>query len=420
MSPLAEQLTGVSPNTGVGRTVRELIQQRDWPIARSSESTNGVELAAQDVIESHNEAAPVGSQEVQRLPDGPSHVLDQDQLLGPVMVFSDIGQRKRENTTLDVPDSLTSLGTITASVAHDINNPLAVVLANTCVGREELSAIIAELTAETSSNTALIGALSGLLEMHGETMVAADRIARIVGDLKVFGRNESQSPSSKVERAVNWAVRTTAHELTQRARVVTDIGDVTDVRIDEGRLTQVLVNLLVNASQAIPRGQQQTKEVRISARQQQDDTVIVEVADTGGGMSAEVLARVFDPFFTTQAANPGAGLGLSICKGIVMSVGGVIAAESIVGVGSKFTLTLPAVQTQTVIADNEPSSSPHRGRRILVIDDDQVMLRVIRRVLRNNEIVCVETGAAALQLLRQGQSFDLILCDLVMPQNERR
>ena len=144
-----------------------------------------------------------------------------------------------------------------------------------------------------------------------------------------------------MRRAIGWAVRTTSHELLHRARVVADVGDVPAVRMDEVRLGQVLVSLLVNAAHAIAPGDAARNEVSVRARADEQGSVVIEVRDSGSGMSREVMKRVFEPFFTTKNIGAGTGLGLSIVRGMVRAVGGDIQVESKIGNGSLFRVVLP-------------------------------------------------------------------------------
>lgn len=413
MNPAAEQLTGVSLEASVGRPLRDIVRTRSNPDPNSS---------LQSLLSSLNASpqpnAPTASLPAEHEPRASAApVFHQDDLLQPVMVLSDFNENHGDPNASNASERLASLATLTASVVHEISNPLAVVMANATVGYDDLSSVLAELDRGGPPSVACLAALRGLVEMQEETIVAAERITRILNDLKVFGHDEAHSKVSKVGRAINWALRTTGHELNQRARVRTQIGDVSDVRLDEKRLGQVLVNLLLNVRHALPKDEHPTKEVRISAHEDKAaKAVVIEVADTGTGMNPDVVARVFEPFFSTETASVGAGLGLPICRGIVSSVGGSISVESVVGLGTKVTLVLPAAEQSVSHATTPPPSMAHRHARILVVDDEPLVLRVIRRALKGHELVCVESARAALHLLGEGQNFDLILCDLVMPQ----
>jgi signal transduction histidine kinase len=135
-----------------------------------------------------------------------------------------------------------------------------------------------------------------------------------------------------------------AHAVRPRARLVEEFGHPPRVMGSEARLGQVLLNLLVNALQAIPEGSPERHEVRVRTGRDDQGRALVEVSDTGCGMSPTVQARIFDPFFTTKPVGVGTGLGLSICHGIITGFGGEISAQSEVGKGSTFRISLPAYQ----------------------------------------------------------------------------
>ncbi|MET0405484.1 MAG: ATP-binding protein, partial [Cystobacter sp.] len=188
------------------------------------------------------------------------------------------------------------------------------------------------------------------------------------------------------------------------------------VQGSESRLCQVFLNLLLNAAHAIPEGDALEHEIRVVIRESGAGEVVVEVRDTGVGMSPEVRARVFDPFFTTKPVGEGTGLGLSICHGIIDSMGGRIAVDSTVGKGSVFRVSL-GVAGVPVEARAEPEAQPAVGRaRILVVDDEPYVTRALQRSLSpEHEVATVNGARAALKLFDQGSRFDLILCDVMMP-----
>jgi CheY-like chemotaxis protein len=173
---------------------------------------------------------------------------------------------------------------------------------------------------------------------------------------------------------------------------------------DESRLGQVFLNLFINAAQAIPEGRASANRIEIATGVVADGRVMVRVSDTGAGMSPEVVRRLFTPFFTTKPIGVGTGLGLSICHRIVTSLGGEIAVSSTVGVGTTFTVFLV------------PAADGQRGK-VLVVDDDPMVAAVVRRILANDHDLTSTTSAQhALDLCSGGERYDVILCDLMMPQ----
>ena len=204
-----------------------------------------------------------------------------------------------------------------------------------------------------------------------------------------------------------------------RARVGRSYGEVPKIRANEGRLGQVFLNLVVNAAQAIPEGNPEQHEIALSTGLLPDGRVRVEVRDSGVGMAPDVLERLFTPFFTTKPVGVGTGLGLSICHRIVSALGGEISVDSRPGRGSVFCVILPAAPASVASATPPPSAAPAAAARrgkVLAIDDEPMMVKVIQRMLSIDHEVSGSIGAQdAMAWIAAGQRFDVILCDLMMP-----
>ncbi|MFL5248974.1 MAG: ATP-binding protein [Myxococcales bacterium] len=299
-----------------------------------------------------------------------------------------------------------SMGTLSAGIAHEINNPLASVVANL--------ALLAEQLPEAVKNPALVAELR---EAIAEAERGAERVAQIVRGLKVFSRGDDERRRVlDLAGVADSALRLVANELRHRACVVRDFQPAPPVEASEAHLVQVFVNLILNAAQSIPPGDAENNEVRVSIHPGGTGQVVAEVKDTGAGMPPDVLARVFDPFFTTKRVGDGVGLGLSICHGIVTSLGGRIEGTSNPGKGSCFRMTLPAARTPTRRDAESDPGAPARRARILLVEDDPLVSRAVRRVLGDeHEVTSVPGGRAALRELANG-GYDAILCDLMMPE----
>jgi signal transduction histidine kinase len=314
---------------------------------------------------------------------------------------------------------LSSLGTMAAGVAHELNSPLAVVVANAELVAMQLKRQLLDLR---SGKLTLPSAerLDEALEAQAELQNAANRIARVVANVRSFARPPATlvAGQSEVTSALEWALSECADVLAMRARLVKELDPVPGVKLEQHRLRQVLLHLLTNAAQAITPGRVSENEIRIAVRAQAEN-VVIEVADSGSGMRPEVLERVFEPFFTTRSVGSGSGLGLSICHGIVVAAGGTLSAESEPGRGSVFRVSLPA-QPGSAVSGVRPRSilpaAPAVTRsRVLLIDDEPALLRSMRRILTEHEVVCVESARQALSLLADGSRFDVIVSDLMMP-----
>jgi CheY-like chemotaxis protein len=199
--------------------------------------------------------------------------------------------------------------------------------------------------------------------------------------------------------------------------VVTDLADAPPVALDETRLGQVLVNLLINAAHAIPPGDLERNEVAMKVWTDAETRVVIEVRDTGCGMTPDVLKRAFEPFFTTKTSGLGSGLGLSICHGIVTSIGGKVEAESRHGSGSVLRVVLPSAVAAKGATEQQPVAHDCKQRgRVLIVDDEALVRRAVGRVLKDHDLVEVGDAREALRLLEDGEVFDVILSDLIMPQ----
>jgi CheY-like chemotaxis protein len=193
------------------------------------------------------------------------------------------------------------------------------------------------------------------------------------------------------------------------------------VLADESRLGQVFLNLLVNAAQAIPEGSAATNRIVVRTRQGPTQEAVVEVEDTGVGIEPWKLERIFEPFWTDKAVGVGSGLGLSIVHGIVSALGGDIQVQSAPGRGTTFRVTLP-VQSQSAPHPGgarpppPPRAEPGHRPRLLLIDDEAHLGVTLSLGLRDQaDVASVRSGREAVCMLLADDRFDLILCDLMMP-----
>jgi two-component system, cell cycle sensor histidine kinase and response regulator CckA len=337
---------------------------------------------------------------------------------GPaVLAFArDVTERKRMELKLLEADRLTALGVLSAGVAHEINNPLAYVLLNLEYLKRELPK-----AAHDPSR------IESLMVRVQDACHGADRVASIVRDLRTFARGEetARQPVS-LETAIEAAVNIAYPEIRTRARLERRYQTVPAVDGNAGRLEQVFLNLLLNATQAFAEGSEEVDNlIRVTLRSE-GDQVVAEVADNGPGIPADLLGRIFDPFFTTKPVGVGTGLGLPICRGIVQTHGGEITVDSKPGSGATFTLSFPASKLSPIMPSRKSDRSlldngdrRERGR-VLVVDDESVVSHTLKVLLQGeHDLVIAESGAEALELL-QGEAggtpaYDAILCDLMMP-----
>jgi signal transduction histidine kinase len=321
--------------------------------------------------------------------------------------------RQRLQSHLLVADRMSAVGTLAAGVAHEINNPLSYVTSNLDLVAEEI---------RTLSGGSPSSLLKNLSEMIEDARVGAERVRKIVRGMKTFSRvDEERRQPLDVHAVLDLSINMTFNEIRHRARIVKDFGAIPFVEADEGQLGQVFVNLLVNAAHAIPEGLADANEIRIVTKTDASGGGVIEIRDTGHGIQPAVLKRIFDPFFTTKPVGSGTGLGLSICHGIVKGLGGQIVAESVPGHGSTFRITLPAARLATSVPVVEAAAVSARsiGRvgRVLVVDDDVMVGRILRRILGDeHDLTLLTSGQQAIDLILGGARFDVMFCDLMMPQ----
>lgn len=328
-----------------------------------------------------------------------------------LVIGRDVTDRKRLQRQVLVADRMFSLGTLATGIAHEINNPLACVMGNLAVAREALEA------GEETSAEGKHELLAALVDAHE----GAERVRKIVLGLRSLSRaDEDRRVAVQLGPLIERALQLAGNELRHRATVATALGARAAALGDEGRLTQVVVALLVNAAQAMPAGRARNNLISVRTSDG-EGKVVLEVEDTGVGIPAAVLPRVFDPFFTTKAVGAGAGLGLSICHGIVTALGGQITVESTEGHGTRVRVVLPACPAR----QDEPAapaaiSAAGGVGSVLIVDDDAQVGMALRRMLERHgvarEVTLVASGAEALSRLRGGRRYHAILCDVMMPE----
>jgi signal transduction histidine kinase len=230
-------------------------------------------------------------------------------------------------------DRLASLGTMTASLGHEISNPLTYVLMSLDFLERELGTLSSELPE---------GRLAGILGGLGELRSGADRVRSIVRSLRIAARGEWGGTSRlALPPVLSSAAIIAGGEIRLRAQLREAIGTTPVIQGDETKLTQVFVNLLVNAAQAMQDITPYRNEIELRSCTDPVGRAVIEIHDTGCGIPDELQARVFDPFFTTKPVGLGTGLGLFVSRSIVEAHGGSITFESEVGRGTTFRVSLP-------------------------------------------------------------------------------
>jgi signal transduction histidine kinase/ligand-binding sensor domain-containing protein len=240
-------------------------------------------------------------------------------------------------------EKLAAMGTLADGVGHEINNPLAYILSNLRYLSKEMS------TFKKSEED--LDRWQEVEEALSDALQGAERVRKIVQALRTLARAQVEPPRRvELHATLDHALEMMDPELRSRARIVQEYGAPLAVLGDETRLSQVFHQMFINAAQAIPKGQPENHEIRITTYKDTDGRAVIEIRDSGHGIAPEVLPRIFDPFFTTKEAGEGTGLGLSICHSTIEAMRGEIQVESELGRGSMFRILLPPLSEEPVVA----------------------------------------------------------------------
>ena len=306
-----------------------------------------------------------------------------------VAAFDDVTEHERQANLNEREGRLASLGLLVAGVAHEINNPLAFVVPNV---HEVANAL------RSQEPGRMIGGMQtqDLCEMLEEAGQGLQRIANITRDLKSFHRTDGGLESLSLNEVVVDTLRLADNRLRQNAQVRRDLGAIPPVQANRGRLGQVILNLLINAADAMP-PERLEADNRITVRTWLERGVIhIEVGDNGKGIEKRHLPNLFDPFFTTRQA--GTGLGLAICANIIRDMGGWFEVTSEVGIGTRFIICFP------VDGDGRPP------RRVLIVSEEPLLIRgTERQVSRRYAVVQACGGFEAVRLLQGEEVIDAIV-----------
>ncbi|RUM95305.1 PAS domain S-box protein [Pseudaminobacter arsenicus] len=313
---------------------------------------------------------------------------------------------ERQRETLHQNEKLSALGGLLAGVAHELNNPLSVVLG--------LSLMLKETASDAKT-----------AERATKISKAAERCARIVKTFLAMARQQpTQTSNVDIDDVIASAIEVAGYSIQSsdiELSVQIEPG-LPPIWADPDQLSQVLINLLVNAEQALHDWDGPRKIAVQAMRIPTGGNVVVKIADSGPGISKEIQSRIFDPFFTTKEVGTGTGIGLAFCHRIVQSHGGAIEVESQEGKGSTFVISLPASnrldQTHEAVT---PEFFKSPGLSCLVVDDEKEVGAVIAEVLTRDgfSVAIANSGEQALAQLKNLE-FGLILCDLKMPNMDGR
>ena len=333
-----------------------------------------------------------------------SPVIEGAEIVGALGILRDVTDEHRLAEQLLHQEKLVAVGQLVSGVAHELNNPLAAVMAfaQLLLARPASLDDDARRAAET---------------IHNE----AKRAAKIVSSLLTFAR---QQPAERAVTRVNDIIADTL-ELRRYALRTAAVQVITELDAslpltwaDPFQLQQVVLNLLVNAEQALAESSRERRIVIRTALAEGGSVILLSVADNGAGIDSERIDRIFNPFFTTKPVGQGTGLGLSISDGIIREHGGRIRVESLPGMGATFFVEIPRIDPPNDVPPAEPAAhrvEPAR-RSILVVDDEPAMRAAMSAFLRSlgHDVQIAASGTAARALLGTNE-YDVVLMDLRMP-----
>lgn len=323
----------------------------------------------------------------------------------------EMNQRSDMQARMVRSERAASMGSLAAGMAHEINNPLTYVIGNLDLLRSRLPKALAGVSerAGAESRTMLSEAIEG-----------AYRVAGLVRDLKTFSHtSEEEIEHIDIGKLLERAAKLVGNEIRHRAKLEIECEPGLQVLANHGRILQVVINLLTNAAHSIDPGSAEKNMIRVSVREKKG-RIELEVADTGSGIDPELTDRVFEPFFTTKAVGFGMGMGLSITRNVLQSMGGTIEILYSSPEGTAFIVTLRPAQESSEASEADQVSfqrarRPESNLKILIIDDEEQVLRYLSDSLSHHEVSTQTHGRKAIEAIVQAD-FDIIVCDLMMPE----
>lgn len=322
-------------------------------------------------------------------------------IIGVVGIVQDVTMQcelEERRARLERDERLIGLGRLAAGVAHEINNPLAYVEINLRALEQESKAALASAP---EWGEALQDCLDGV-----------ERIQTVISELDSFGRPSFDTGVQSMNDVASDAARLARSQLRSTTELRLHLGEPSFIFGDKRRLAQVVLNLIRNADQALAA---QPGRIEVFTHSH-DGEAWLEVTDNGPGIPAELRERIFEPFFTTKAPDKGTGLGLALSAEIMRRHDGALSLIERGSFGACFRLVLPEVEGGSNV-DTTPTLSPPRQGKLLIVDDEVALLNAYRRLLEpTHTIETANSAASAIQILKTRSDFDLLVCDLMMPE----
>ncbi|MFI5180679.1 MAG: PAS domain S-box protein [Thermoanaerobaculia bacterium] len=327
---------------------------------------------------------------------------------GSFGMLNDITERRSLQEQLRQSQKMEAVGLLAGGIAHDFNNLLTVITGN-------IEMLLSMLRPEDP--TTLIA---------GEIRHAGERAAALTRQLLAFSRKQVLAPKVVDLNDIVSGAEKMLRRLIGEDVALTCLLDprLSPVKVDPAQIEQVILNLAVNARDAMPRGGSLTIETRNTSRSARPPGdrphVLLTVSDTGTGMSADVKAHLFEPFFTTKEAGKGSGLGLATVYGVVKQSDGDIAVESEPGVGTTFRILIPAVEPTRLrpVSDHRIRAIPRGDETVLLVEDEEAVRKIVHRILDSSgyRVLVAPSGEEALKIVRgHAGPIHLLVTDVVMP-----
>lgn len=345
---------------------------------------------------------------------------DAGQVVGLTGLGHDVRELRRLRAAGVQADRAAALGTLAASVAHEINNPLTYILSHASSIDTTLEELERVSSSVSHAAAAEIRTLIARLHADFQTLRSGtERIATITRELRTFSHPDDQSVGPVDARAAALSVlQLIGKELEGRARLSLDLRETAPLLGQQTRLVQVILNLVMNAKQSLPSKPSEQNTIYLATRTE-GSNVIVEVGDTGPGVAPRDRERIFEPFVTTKPVGEGSGLGLFVCRNIVRGFSGEVTVHDRPGGGALFRVSLPVPEHVAPVEPaplSEPPKAPPPRAHVIIIDDDTRVASALSGLLgrAGYRTTTYASAAAALERLVQGNDIDLVFCDLMM------
>jgi PAS domain S-box-containing protein len=412
MSPVAEALTAWKQKDAEGRPLKEIFNIIDEKTRKPAEDPVARVLQEGLVVGLANHTVLIAKDGTERPIDDSGAPIRDDKgaIMGVVLVFRDISERRRLEIQLLQAQKMEAIGTLAGGIAHDFNNLLMGIQGN-------VSLMLMDMDST---------------HPHYERLKNIEKQVQSGATLTLHLLGYARKGRYQVEPLdLNQLIEETSHTFSRTRKEITIHRELSEdlfaIKVDQGQIEQVLFNLFINASDAMPGGGDLILKTMNTTHNDMKgklydpkpgNYVLLTVTDTGIGMDKKTMERIFDPFFTTKEMARGTGLGLASAYGIIKGHGGYIDVESKKGHGSTFSIHLPGSEEKIRKAVQTPELSIKGTGAILLVDDEEVILEVGRELLEamGYRVLLARDGKEAIEVYRKNQAeIDIVVLDMVMP-----